>query len=158
MATVSVLNTSAGLSGKTLLTAEATLTPKTTSIYDVGTPSFKYRDLNISRNALIGGTLGVTGAVTTGALSASSITSAATITAPGWTDNAGGVVDATIYTNPTVANTGGLDSVKILVGHGTPEAVYTAYPGSLFMRVDGGASTSFYVKTSGTGNTGWTAK
>lgn len=30
--------------------------------------------------------------------------------------------------------------------------------GSLFTRTDGGASTTLYVKESGTGNTGWVAK
>jgi hypothetical protein len=44
------------------------------------------------------------------------------------------------------------------VGAGTPEAAVTAPVGSLFLRTDGGASTTLYVKTSGTGNTGWTAK
>ena len=39
-------------------------------------------------------------------------------------------------------------------GAGTPESVVTAPPGSLFLRTDGGATTSLYVKTSGTGNTG----
>jgi hypothetical protein len=41
---------------------------------------------------------------------------------------------------------------------GTPEGVITAGIGSLALRRDGGASTTLYVKTSGTGNTGWTAK
>lgn len=43
-------------------------------------------------------------------------------------------------------------------GAGTPEAAVTAPVGSLFLRTDGGATTTLYVKTSGTGNTGWTAK
>lgn len=42
-------------------------------------------------------------------------------------------------------------------GAGSPEAVVTAGVGSFFQRTDGGAGTTFYVKTSGTGNTGWTA-
>jgi hypothetical protein len=33
----------------------------------------------------------------------------------------------------------------------------TARIGSIFHRTDGGAGTSFYIKESGTGNTGWTA-
>lgn len=41
---------------------------------------------------------------------------------------------------------------------GTPEAAITAPIGSQYMRTDGGATTTLYVKTSGTGNTGWTAK
>jgi hypothetical protein len=44
------------------------------------------------------------------------------------------------------------------VGTGTPEGVVTATIGCLFLRTDGGATTTLYVKTSGSGNTGWTAK
>jgi hypothetical protein len=43
-------------------------------------------------------------------------------------------------------------------GTGSPEGVYTAPVGSIFSRTDGSAGTSFYVKESGTGNTGWVAK
>ena len=44
------------------------------------------------------------------------------------------------------------------VGSGSPEGVVTAPVGSIYHRTDGGASTSLYVKESGTGNTGWIAK
>lgn len=43
-------------------------------------------------------------------------------------------------------------------GAGTPEGVVTAPVGTLYMRRDGGAATTLYVKESGTGNTGWVAK
>lgn len=47
-------------------------------------------------------------------------------------------------------------------GEGTPEAVVTAKQGSLFVRSDGGAGTTLYVKESGgvttPTNTGWAAK
>lgn len=43
-------------------------------------------------------------------------------------------------------------------GSGTPEAAVTAPIGAIYHRTDGGAGTSFYVKESGTGNTGWVAK
>lgn len=43
-------------------------------------------------------------------------------------------------------------------GTGDPNNVVTANVGSFYSRRDGGASTSFYVKETGTGNTGWTAK
>jgi hypothetical protein len=46
----------------------------------------------------------------------------------------------------------------IYSGTGTPEGVVTAAIGSMFMRTDGGAGTSHYIKESGTGNTGWIAK
>ena len=38
---------------------------------------------------------------------------------------------------------------------GSPEGIVTANIGSLFLRTDGGASTSIYVKESGVGNTDW---
>lgn len=43
-------------------------------------------------------------------------------------------------------------------GSGTPEGAVTAPVGSIYSRTDGGAATSFYVKESGTGNTGWVGK
>lgn len=46
----------------------------------------------------------------------------------------------------------------VTTGSGSPESVITAVVGSIYMRTDGGATTSLYVKTSGSGNTGWTAK
>lgn len=50
------------------------------------------------------------------------------------------------------------DNVRIYHCYGTPESQISASPGSLALRKDGGASTTLYVKTSGTGSTGWTAK
>ena len=47
---------------------------------------------------------------------------------------------------------------KINSGTGTPENAIIASVGSLFMRTDGGAGTSLYVKESGAGNTGWVGK
>lgn len=46
----------------------------------------------------------------------------------------------------------------ITSGSTSPEGVITASVGSLYMRTGGGAGTSFYVKESGSGNTGWVAK
>jgi hypothetical protein len=48
--------------------------------------------------------------------------------------------------------------VSIRRGAGAPEGSVTANVGSLYLRSDGGASTSLYVKESGAGNTGWIAK
>lgn len=53
------------------------------------------------------------------------------------------------------ANKGG---AFISTGAGTPESAVAAPVGSLFLRTDGGSATTLYVKTSGSGNTGWTAK
>jgi hypothetical protein len=52
----------------------------------------------------------------------------------------------------------GTANLGISRGTGTPEGVVTALVGSLYIRTDGGASTTLYVKESGTGNTGWVAK
>ncbi len=41
---------------------------------------------------------------------------------------------------------------------GSPEGVKTAAVGSTYRRIGGGAGSAFYVKESGTGNTGWVAK
>lgn len=57
-----------------------------------------------------------------------------------------------------IAGTITFGGVKILVGSGTPEAVQTAPVGSMFLRTDGGAGTTLYIKQSGTGNTGWVGK
>lgn len=47
----------------------------------------------------------------------------------------------------------------VLSGNGSPETVVVATVGTLYRRLDGGASTTLYVKESGAGtNTGWIAK
>jgi hypothetical protein len=43
-------------------------------------------------------------------------------------------------------------------GAGSPEGVVTAPVSSVFVRTDGGAVTTLYIKESGAGNTGWVAK
>jgi hypothetical protein len=43
-------------------------------------------------------------------------------------------------------------------GAGSPEGAVTGIVGDLYLRTDGGASTTLYVKESGTGNTGWVGK
>jgi len=43
-------------------------------------------------------------------------------------------------------------------GSGTPEAVVTAPVGSIYLRTNGGAGTSIYIKETGAGNTGWIGK
>ena len=51
-----------------------------------------------------------------------------------------------------------MNSIKVLSGAGSPEGVVTAAIGTLYTRIDGGASTTLYVKESGTSSTGWVAK
>jgi hypothetical protein len=58
----------------------------------------------------------------------------------------------------SVSGAGALESLYQRFGSGTPEGVVTAPVGAVFHRTNGGAGTSFYVKESGTGNTGWVAK
>lgn len=47
---------------------------------------------------------------------------------------------------------------KIYSGTGDPNGVVTAASGSIFLRTDGGAGTSFYIKESDTGSSNWVAK
>lgn len=61
-----------------------------------------------------------------------------------------------IYVNGAVKFNGG--TILDAYGLGSPEGVLSAYIGSTYRRTDGGAGASFYVKESGTGNTGWVAK
>jgi parallel beta-helix repeat protein len=49
-------------------------------------------------------------------------------------------------------------SVRLFSGNGTPESKVTSGPGSVYLRLDGAAGSTFYVKESGTGATGWIAK
>jgi len=55
-------------------------------------------------------------------------------------------------------NGGAPGNSGVYAGSGSPEGVLTAAIGSIYLRSDGGAGTSFYVKESGSGNTGWVAK
>lgn len=61
------------------------------------------------------------------------------------------------YRFPGAIGVQGTDA-KLYSGVGTPEGAVAAIIGSLYMRTDGGANTSLYVKESGVGNTGWVAK
>lgn len=51
-----------------------------------------------------------------------------------------------------------IGGTKLLTGSGSPEGVVAATKGALFLRTDGGANTSMYIKESGSGATGWAAK
>lgn len=58
----------------------------------------------------------------------------------------------TISGHLTVGNT------AVRSGSGSPETAVTGSIGDLYLRTDGGAGTTLYVKESGSGNTGWVAK
>jgi hypothetical protein len=64
-------------------------------------------------------------------------------------------VDSALTGVPTLRRT--LGRSYRFEGNGSPEGVITAPVSSMHSRLDGGASTSLYVKGSGTGNTGWVA-
>jgi len=84
--------------------------------------------------------------------------------------------DGTVYPTTHNSNTNGRDanrwsaaySTRLYLGStgtafdtsgaGSPEGSVSAPVGSTYRRTDGGATTTFYVKESGTGSTGWVAK
>ena len=47
---------------------------------------------------------------------------------------------------------------RVFSGIGTPEGSVVAGIGSIYMRSDGGANTSIYIKESGSDASGWVAK
>lgn len=52
-----------------------------------------------------------------------------------------------------------LDGVsRVDVGYGTPEGLVARPVGWLYLRLDGAANTTLYVKESGTSREGWAAK
>lgn len=65
--------------------------------------------------------------------------------------HAGGTGRVRITTD--AESTGALE----LVGRGSPQSVITAPPGSTFRNLNGGVGSSFYVKQTGTGSSGWAA-
>lgn len=74
---------------------------------------------------------------------------------PGTYVRDGGNIDASGF---TLLGEVRIEGIRILVGDGTPEGNVSAPRGSTYHRRDGGAGSSFYVKESGTGSTGWAAK
>ena len=56
------------------------------------------------------------------------------------------------------AVTAALAKAGIIEGAGSPEGFVTAKVGTLYRRTDGSTGSTLYVKESGAGNTGWTAK
>lgn len=60
--------------------------------------------------------------------------------------------------NGTVFLFNGVTALLWGFGIGSPEGVAVGKVGSLFLRTDGGAGTTLYVKQSGTGNVGWVGK
>ena len=52
----------------------------------------------------------------------------------------------------------GTFAVRWLGGSGSPEGSVTGSPGAMYLRNNGGAGTTLYIKETGTGNTGWVGK
>jgi len=79
---------------------------------------------------------------------------------PSSTNTTGAVGDpnrrVTPYAQKLDLSAAGVSGLVILSGAGAPAVV--ANVGSLYLRSDGGAGTTLYVKESGTGTTGWVAK
>jgi len=79
--------------------------------------------------------------------------------------NTANITGSVSYRPTMIGNIGGTENAgmqaqnqKIIVGAGIPESVVDANVGSLFLRSDGGAGTTLYIKETGTGTTGWVAK
>lgn len=66
--------------------------------------------------------------------------------------------DGTVKSNNLEGFFLGSGGAAIYSGTDSPEGIVTASVGSTYRRRDGGAGTTFYVKESGSGNTGWVAK
>jgi parallel beta helix pectate lyase-like protein len=65
---------------------------------------------------------------------------------------------ATGTTTPyTLKSTHRRSTIEWYEGTGSPEGVVTAAAPAVYVRTDGAAGLTLYVKTTGTGNTGWTA-
>jgi hypothetical protein len=61
--------------------------------------------------------------------------------------------------SPALTGSPTINGVAIQTGSGSPNTVVTGNPGDLYLNTAGGASTTLYVKESGTGtNTGWVGK
>ncbi len=65
------------------------------------------------------------------------------------------VVGTDAYPLPSVLRLGHATGPIFRTGSGSPEAAVTAPVGSVYLRTNGAASTTLYIKESGTGNTGW---
>jgi hypothetical protein len=63
-----------------------------------------------------------------------------------------------IYGNLGTSYVQSVSGVTWTIGTGSPEGVVTAPVGSMYTRTNGAANTTLYIKETGTGNTGWTAK
>jgi hypothetical protein len=107
----------------------------------------------VASAVIVGNRLGHTSAAATG------INIAAAATETTLSNNVVNTITTNAYTiSCPVKLSGSQRTTSHWQGAGTPEAAVTANVGSTYHRTDGAALTSFYVKETGTGNTGWVAK
>ncbi len=106
-----------------------------------GTPNFTYGGVHLTIEGANGGRMGLYTRQQSG-LTSDLVT----------LDSIGNII---VKTNVYLMSTNG---PLITSGNGSPESAITANIGSFFLRTDGGANTTLYIKESGTGNTGWIAK
>lgn len=68
-------------------------------------------------------------------------------------------LDANLFSVDNIGRIAAIEGrlVTINAANGTPEGARTAIVGSLYLRTDGGVGTTLYVKSTGSGNTGWVA-
>ncbi len=96
------------------------------------------------------------------------LTGSTQVANPQTLDSYGKLRQPVYFDEPVIASVTGLGNTPdhdtgviapgyFFTGNGSPEGVVTATRG-LYIRLDGGTSTTLYVKESGTGNTGWVPK
>ena len=141
------------------------MTASRTSIQDFATANPVYANSTVTAYTVVGG------AKTTVKANLYTSSSGATLAAnPQTLDSFGKfaqpvyIQDAVILTATGLGNTPDHDTgitapIPLLSGAGSPAGVITADIGTLYLRTDGGAGTTLYVKESGSGtNAGWVAK
>jgi hypothetical protein len=132
--------------------ASNTITPETTNTVDIGSTAKKYKDLHLAGNALLGGTLGVTGLSTLASLNSTTSTlGSVTVGGAGNNGSINGVVigstNPTAIAGTTVSATGGFTgdltgnvSGNVTASSGTSSFNNVSINGTLTGNLTGGIS------------------